>query len=151
MLGFPGIVVAELHIGMILYVMTINDLCSSDLTNGVTVRWGAMLRAESILLTGVPLDSVYSYCSVTANPVLFRSIIPSTISLRSAHGSTRSARFGNRNEGEAKMRGRGPKTPTCPAFCFTRTRKPVRERLSGVYLDMDLGQSACEYLAFHMH
>ena len=53
MLGFPGIVVAELHIGMILYVMTISDLCSSDLTNGVTVRPGAVLRAELIILTGV--------------------------------------------------------------------------------------------------
>ena len=94
-----------------------------------------MLRAESIFLTGVPLDS--AYCSVTANPVLFRSMIPSTISLRSAHNPTRSARFGNRKEGEAKMRGKGPKTPTCPAFCFARTRNLVRERLSGVYLDMD--------------
>lgn len=49
------------------------------------------------------------------------------------------------------MRGKGPQTSTCPAFFFARTRNLVRERLSGVYLDMDLGQSACEYLAFRMH
>jgi len=60
---------AELHIGMILYVMTINDLCPSDLTNTVAVRPGALRRAEFMIVSQACIVRL-----LCANPILFSTV-----------------------------------------------------------------------------
>lgn len=69
MLGIPGIVVAKLHIGMILYVMTLNDLCSPDLTNGVIVRPGAIRRVGIMIISQACIVRLLS-----TNPIIYNTV-----------------------------------------------------------------------------